>query len=149
MGTPVILEIKDIEAKPELFEEVFNYFKYVDEKFSTYKDTSEITAINDRKKKEQNIYKEMSEDMKTVFQLSEETKKLTDGFFDILTPTGTYDPSGLVKGLSIWNAGKILKNRGIKNFYVEAGGDIEAHGLNEAGKPWSVGIQNPFSKKEK
>ena len=29
MGTPVIIEIVDSEAKPEFFEEVFNYFKYV------------------------------------------------------------------------------------------------------------------------
>ena len=48
MGTPVIVEINNKEAKQEFFDEVFNYFKYVDEKFSTYKDTSEITAINNK-----------------------------------------------------------------------------------------------------
>lgn len=143
MGTPIIIEIRNEEARQELFDEVFSYFKYVDEKFSTYKEDSEITAINNKKIKET----EMSEDMKTVFKLSEETKKLTNGYFDISTPTGTYDTSGLVKGWAIFNASNILKNHGIKNFYVEAGGDIQTHGRNEKKEPWCIGIQNPFSKK--
>ncbi|MCX6757600.1 MAG: FAD:protein FMN transferase [Candidatus Nomurabacteria bacterium] len=144
MGTPVIIEINDKEARQEFFDEVFDYFKYVDEKFSTYKDTSEITAIN---KKE--IAKDtMSDDMKKVFELSEQTKKLTGGYFDIVTPDGSYDPSGLVKGWSIFNASEILKNHGVKNFTVEAGGDIQTSGKNENGNVWCIGIQNPFSQKK-
>ena len=143
MGTPIIIEITNREATPELFDEVFEYFRYVDNKFSTYKDDSEITAINNKKIQEKN----MSAEMQTVFELSEETKKITGGYFDIVTPSGMYDPSGLVKGWSIYNASRILKNRGVNNFYVEAGGDIQTFGKNEKGEPWSIGIQNPFNKK--
>lgn len=143
MGTPVAVEIVDKEAKQELFDEVFDYFRYVDQKFSTYKKDSEITMLNEKKIRKE----EMSKDMKTVFELSEETKKLTDGYFDIVTPSGMYDTSGLVKGWSIWNASNILKERGVKNFYVEAGGDIQVNGKNESGEPWCIGIQNPFNKK--
>lgn len=143
MGTPVIIEIKDEEAKEELFKEVFDYFRYVDQKFSTYKKDSEITAINEKK-----ITKdEMSPDMKSVFELSAETKKLTNGYFDIITPNGSYDTSGLVKGWSIFNASKILKNSGVKNFSVEAGGDIQISGRNNRNEQWCIGIQNPFNKK--
>lgn len=144
MGTPVIVEIKNEEARHELFDEVFDYFRYVDGKFSTYKDTSEITAINNKKIRKE----DMSDDMKTVFELSEETKKLTNGYFDIVTPAGKYDTSGLVKGWAIFNASNILKNHGIKNFFVEAGGDIQTYGTNENDEPWCVGIQNPFSEKK-
>lgn len=143
MGTPVIVEIVDFESRNELFDEVFDYFTYVDKKFSTYKDDSEITAINKNMVMEEN----WSEDMKEIFRLSDETKKLTNGYFDIQTPNGSYDPSGLVKGWSIFNASNILKNRGVKNFYVEAGGDIETSGKNEKGEPWCIGIQNPFNEK--
>ncbi len=143
MGTPIIVEIHDDESKPELFEEVFDYFRYVDKKFSTYKDDSEITAINKKEITENNF----SDDMKLVFKLSEETKKITNGYFDILTPNGSYDPSGLVKGWSIFNASQILKNKGIKNFYVEAGGDIQVSGKNNKNEKWCIGIQNPFNKK--
>ena len=37
---------------------------------------------------------------------------------------------------------------GYTNFYVEAGGDIQTHGVNSEGKPWRVGIRNPFNTKE-
>jgi thiamine biosynthesis lipoprotein len=115
----------------------------VDQKFSTFKEDSEITAINKNKIKKG----EMSSDMKLVFKLSEDTKKLTNGYFDIVTPDGTYDTSGLVKGWSIYNASKILKKNGIKNFTVEAGGDIQTSGKNKDNELWCIGIQNPFNEK--
>lgn len=143
MGVPIIINIRDNEAKQELFDEVFNYFHYVDEKFSTYKDTSEISNINNGKIKPE----EASEDMKLIFQLSEETKKISNGYFDIVNREGKYDPSGIVKGWSIFNAANILRKRGVKNFMVEAGGDIEISGKNNEDKLWRIGIQNPFNKK--
>jgi thiamine biosynthesis lipoprotein len=61
---------------------------------------------------------------------------------------GKIDPSGLVKGWAIYNAGQILRKKGFKNFYVEIAGDIEIAGLNSEGKKWAIGIRNPFNKKE-
>lgn len=144
MGTPIIVEIANAEARLELFDMVFDYFKYVDEKFSTYKNTSEITAINNKKLG----YESMSDDMRLVFNLAEETKNKTFGYFDIQTPQGYLDPSGIVKGWSIYNASQILRDHGIKNFYISAGGDIQTSGLNEDNEPWCIGIQNPFNEKE-
>lgn len=144
MGMPVMVEIDDKEAAPELFEAVFSYFTYVDETFSTYKETSEISAIN----RGEFSPDAGSKDMKLVFALSEETKKLTNGYFDIATGDGTYDPSGLVKGWAIFNAAQLLKARGVKNFYVEAGGDIEVSGKNANGEPWRISIEHPFRQHE-
>ena len=127
MGVPIIVNIIDDEVKQELFNEVFDYFTYVDEKFSTYKETSEITAINNGKIK----IEEVSDDMKLIFKLSEETKKISSGYFDIVGRDGKYDPSGIVKGWSIFNASNLLKSRGVKNFIVEAGGDMEISGKND------------------
>ncbi|MGH7250169.1 MAG: FAD:protein FMN transferase, partial [Minisyncoccia bacterium] len=69
-------------------------------------------------------------------------------YFDIKRPDGKYDPSGLVKGWAILKASEILKKEGYKDFYVDAGGDIEASGKNKEGKPWEIGIRNPFNTKE-
>lgn len=143
MGMPVIIEITDEIVDKELFELVFNYFTYVDEKFSVYKETSEITKINKGEIDEG----EYSEDMKEILRLSEETKKETNGFFDIMK-NGFCDPSGTVKGWAIHNAAEILRKNEIKNFYVEAGGDIEVEGKNKEGKSWAIGIANPFDLKE-
>jgi FAD:protein FMN transferase len=144
MGMPVTVCIVDGKASQSEIDKIFEYFTYIDNKFSTYKDTSEISAINRGELKEE----DWSEDMKIVFSLSEETKKETNGYFEIKTPAGPYDPSGLVKGWAIWNAAKILKKDGFENFYVDAGGDVQPRGKNAAGGKWSVGIRNPFKANE-
>ena len=144
MGMPVTVEIADAYATNVEIEKIFDYFRYVDEKFSTYKDTSEISEINRGEFPEA----EWSADMKEVFRLSEETKQLTDGFFDIKTPKGTIDPSGMVKGWAIFNAAKMLRADGFHNFFVDAGGDIQPYGKNPKGQKWFVGIRNPFQTDE-
>jgi len=141
MGMPVILEIADKFATPEALKKTFDYFRYVDEKFSTYKTTSEISAINRSELKPENY----SADMKEVLALCEETKKLTDGYFDIHKSDDTIDPSGLVKGWAIFKAAQLLEKMGFKNFYVDAGGDIQVAVRNSQGEKWRIGIQNPFA----
>ncbi|HLY27846.1 MAG TPA: FAD:protein FMN transferase [Aggregatilineales bacterium] len=143
MGMPITIEIVDEWATYDAIERVFEYFRYVDEKFSTYKETSEITAINQKKLK----LWQASEDMRTVFALSEQTKEATGGYFDIVR-NGGYDPSGLVKGWAIYNAAEMLRYAGFENFYVDAGGDVQAAGKNAEGQDWRVGIRNPFNMQE-
>lgn len=143
MGMPVIIKINDSNVTEEVFEEIFNYLISIDERFSTYKKNSEITLYNEKKI----IKEDLSDDMKKVLELSEKTKKETNGFFDIVYD-GKIDPSGLVKGWAIYNASEILRKKGFKNFYVEIAGDIEIAGLNNEGKKWAIGIRNPFDKKE-
>ena len=144
MGMPITVQIVDESATIAAFEKVFEYFRSIDERFSTYKETSEISRIN-RGEVKQN---EWSPDMKLVFALSEKTKLETKGFFNIQTPGGSYDPSGLVKGWAVWNAAELLRREGFRNFYVDAGGDIQPHGMNAEGTPWAIGIKNPWNKEE-
>lgn len=143
MGMPITIEIVDANVNSEIFAKIFSYFESVDKKFSTYKNESEISKIN-RGEIASSGY---SEEMKEIFALSEETKKITNGYFDIYH-NGKYDPSGIVKGWAIFNASKLLKENGFKNFYIEAGGDIQVSGRNAEGKVWTVGIRNPFNKNE-
>lgn len=143
MGMPVRIQITDKFAKSNDIKKIFSYFRDVDQKFSTYKDNSEIEKIN-RGELRENQY---SGEMKKILDLSEETKRLTNGFFDIKI-NNKLDPSGIVKGYAIKKASDMLAKMGYKNFYVEIGGDIEVRGVNEKGKKWNVGIENPFNRKE-
>jgi thiamine biosynthesis lipoprotein len=143
MGMPINVEIVDPSVTENAFQKVFDYFTYIDKTFSTYKKTSEISRINSGEISEN----EYSNDMKTVFALSEKTKQETNGCFNIFY-NGTYNPSGLVKGWAIHNAAKLLKKSGFENFYIDAGGDIQVSGKNKEGKFWKVGIRNPFNQKE-
>lgn len=144
MGMPITIEIVDGKAQPENFKAIFDYFFFIDEKFSPYKTTSELSAIN-RQELEPSDW---SREMKEVFDLAAKTKQETAGYFNIVSPQGLYDPSGLVKGWAVWKAALLLKQAGFGNFYIEAGGDIEAVGHNARNEAWQIGIRNPFNKKE-
>lgn len=144
MGMTINVEIADTGATDDVFDKVFDYFHYIDQKFSTRKDTSEITQIN-RGLIQPIAY---SEDMKTVLKSCEAIKNRTSGYFDIKARDGSIDPSGLVKGWAIHNAAQIISQAGGKNFYVDAGGDIQAYGRNADNLPWRVGIRNPFEPKQ-
>lgn len=141
MGMPITVEIVGSDDRG-LLDEVFDYFKYVDDKYSTYKPGSEISRINRGLPQDS-----WSEEMCQVLKLCEQTKRQTGGYFDI-ERSGNLDPSGLVKGWAIRNAANILKQKGVENFYIDAGGDIQASGKKEDGIPWKVGIRNPFDRKE-
>lgn len=146
MGMPVVVEIAAPQS-PKVsaaLEEVFHYFMLVDERFSTYKTTSEIARIN----RGEIAQGKWSGEMQEVFEWAEKTKKESRGFFDIRKPDGTLDPSGIVKGWAIHNAADILHHCGFDNFSIEAGGDIQTRGKNPEGDEWSVGIRNPFNQEE-
>ena len=148
MGMPVTVEIADPTTGPpvlqNIIKKVFDYFVYIDETFSTYKTTSEISAINAG----QLTIKDASADMRKIFELSEETKKISGGYFDIKKPDGSYDPSGMVKGWAIKNAADMIAREGFKNFYVDAGGDIQTSGRNADGKKWAIGIKDPWNERQ-
>ncbi len=139
MGMPITIEIIDM-INDNIFEKIFEYFKDVDKRFSTYKRSSEVSKYN---KGLINIG-DLSKDMKEILKLSQQTKEETGGYFDIKKKNGKIDPSGIVKGWSIRNAALKILKAGYTNFFIEAGGDIESHG-NPKGIPYfKVGIRNPF-----
>jgi len=139
MGMPISIEIIDKSVDEKIFDVVYDYFKYIDNKFSVYKNDSEISQINQNKILE----KDYSKDMKQVLKFCEQTRKQTNGFFNIQKDIGI-DPSGLVKGWAIFNGAKLLKKNGFENFYIEAGGDIQVSGKNLDKENWRIGIRNPF-----
>lgn len=140
-GMPITVAIAEPTSSPgPLISRVFAYFEYVDDKFSTYKPNSEISLINQGAL----TIGGASLDMRIVFALAEEMRRETNGYFNI-AQDGKIDPSGLVKGWALSNAADMLRGAGCENFYVEAGGDFQAAGVNAEGQPWRVGIRSPFN----
>ena len=54
------------------------------------------------------------------------------------------DLGGIAKGYAIGLIGEYLDNNGIEHYVINAGGDLVVAG-NRFGKPWRIGIQNPFA----
>lgn len=142
MGMPITVELADATATQAHIDRVFAYFTYVDETFSTYKESSEISQINNG----QIDVDRYSEDMRTILRLNEETKQETQGYFDI-AHDGHLDPSGIVKGWAIHNAARLLDEANLANYIVDAGGDMQVAGKKET-HLWRIGIRNPFNRHE-
>ncbi len=142
MGMPITVEVLDPGVSEGNLEDVFAYFLAVDEAFSTYKASSEVSRLN-RGELADDQY---SDDLKIILALGEQTRHETHGYFDIWRD-GLCDPSGIVKGWAVRNAARILEAAGFRDFYVDAGGDVQVCGTKE-GRPWRVGIRNPFNRDE-
>jgi thiamine biosynthesis lipoprotein len=139
MGMPVSLVLADSDRAADA-EAVFNYLHEVDERFSTYKSTSEISQINAGKLQEADY----SDAMREVMEMCEAARVSSGGYFNIWN--GTFlDPSGLVKGWAIERSAQLLEQRGLHDFFVDVGGDVVTRGKID-GRPWIIGIRHPIQR---
>ena len=137
MGMPILVDVRD-DVGEGVLDEVFDWFRLVDETFSTYKRDSEIRRIA----RCELPVAEASANVQWVLERCEELRRETDGYFDAYA-SGSLDPSGLVKGWSVDRAASLLARAGTENYAVNAGGDIRLHGGALRDPAWRVGIQHP------
>ena len=107
----------------------------VDARFSTYQVGSEVSRIN----RGELSLADAHEDVREVARRCEDAKAMTGGLFDATTPSGSWDPSGLVKGWAAERAARHLT--GETDWCLNAGGDVVV--LTPTGEPFTVGIQDP------
>ncbi|HQU07991.1 MAG: hypothetical protein B7X04_03175 [Parcubacteria group bacterium 21-54-25] len=141
MGMPITIELLDSGATKEALEDLFSYFHHVDEIFSPYKPESPVSRIS----RGELLLAEASAEVQDIYQRAQITYEESHGYFDIRTPNGTIDPSGIVKGWAVHEAAARAHERGITRFCIDAGGDVATGGTNSDALPWSVGIRHPFA----
>jgi thiamine biosynthesis lipoprotein len=139
MGMPIVVDLRDEAAVEADLEAVFDWLRAVDERFSTYKDGSEISRLN----RGELALEEAHADVRAVLQRCDKLRGETNGFFDAEFDGASVDPSGLVKGWSVDRAAAILDERGLRNYAVNAGGDLRLRGGALPDAAWRVGIQHP------
>ena len=140
MGMPITVEVVGAEASG-VVDAVFDHFAAIDARFSPFKPESEVSAMNAIRL----APSEFSHDLIEILDVADRTKHETHGYFDIRRPDGRFDPSGIVKGWSIRSAAQQIASAGFRNFYVDAGGDIQTGGQSPQGGAWRIGIRNPFN----
>ncbi|HEX3805976.1 MAG TPA: FAD:protein FMN transferase [Gaiellaceae bacterium] len=134
MGMPIVVEVRD-EPGSATLDRVFDWFRFVDETFSTFKETSEISRLN----RGELSLEDAHPDVRHVLGRCEELREATRGYFDArATGDGALDPSGLVKGWSVDRAAALLEDAGSREYAVNAGGDMIVRGGT-----WRIGIQHP------
>ena len=142
MGTAIGIDVRDPAVPPSALDDAFEYLREIDRRFSTYKPESEVS----RSSRGEIAEADCSPDVRQVLALCEQARQATEGYFDIRGHRwdGGLDPSGLVKGWSLENAGRILEAAGARNYCINGGGDIVIRGEPEPGTPWRVGIRHPL-----
>ena len=53
------------------------------------------------------------------------------------------DLSAIAKGYGVDEIAGLLENLGVTDYLVEIGGELRAHGANDQGRPWRIGIEKP------
>jgi thiamine biosynthesis lipoprotein len=142
MGTAVSAHIDDVvpqEIPDDAWESVGVFLRDIEDRFSTFLPTSEISRIN---KGELHVL-DASPDVVEVLDACTWLEHLSDGVFNARRPDGSIDPAGFVKGWAAERAARLLAEAGLKNYYLRIGGDIQAHGRQATGDKWRVGIVDP------
>ena len=65
-------------------------------------------------------------------------------YVQLSDPDAALDVGGIAKGWIADELGKYLQHEGFENFLINLGGNVLARGHNAQGKPWTIGITNPF-----
>ena len=142
MGTVVSVHIDDStshESVEDAWRSVCSFLRNIENRFSTFLTTSEISRINSG---ELHVL-DASPDVVEVLDACTWLEHLSDGVFNARRPDGLLDPAGFVKGWAAERAARLLLEAGLKNYYLRIGGDIQTHGLQSTGEKWRVGIVDP------
>ena len=141
MGLPIVVDVRDHDVDDEVLEQVFAWLREVDATFSTYCEDSVISRIA----RDELLREDAPAQVRAVLDRCDELRRETDGYFDACYG-GSLDPSGLVKGWAVDRAATILDQAGLRNFAINAGGDIRLRGRAVPEPSWRVGIQHPLER---
>jgi thiamine biosynthesis lipoprotein len=147
MGTVVSLRVDDEMDAASLrrsFVAVEQVFATLNERFSLYRDDSEISLIARGELR----LADSSEEMREAYAQAISWRDQTGGAFSPDRPDGVLDLSGTIKAVAIGQAADALREAGASNFSVNAGGDILISGHDElsgdtAEPSWTMGIVDP------
>ena len=141
MGMPVTVAVVDPGAEMAHLDLVYEDFRLLDRTFSPFLTESEVSRIN-RGELELAAAGPL---VAQAIDLCARYQRATAGYFSAWLG-GHLDPSGLVKGWAIDRAASLLASHGLRNFYVDAGGDVLARGAAEDGEPWRIGVRHPLER---
>ncbi|GAB2814884.1 hypothetical protein GCM10027022_01100 [Alpinimonas psychrophila] len=119
-------------------------FDGLNEKFSLYREASEISQIA----RGEILLTASSERMRDAYAQALLWREATNGAFTPHRPDGVLDLSGTIKAVALAEAAAAIQSCGFTSFSVNAGGDILTHGIPQAGDGWVTGIVDPQNREE-
>jgi thiamine biosynthesis lipoprotein len=80
-----------------------------------------------------------------IWEACEAWEKITDGWFSAMTPQNTFDPSGIIKTWAAQRAAEYVLETGIRDFTMNAGGDVWLSNELTVEKEWRIAISKSIS----
>ena len=111
--------------------------------FSLWKTQSPMSRLRRGEIRLEDAPVELSE----VLRQCEAARAASHGWFDPWAMPGGVDPTGLVKGWAAQQALDVLQLAGVPAAMVNAGGDVAVSGQPEPGRPWRIGVRDPWHAK--
>ena len=139
-GTTYSIKIAENKSYSFLDTQIKAELNRIDYVFSTYKPTSEISLINE------DPNRVWSDEFRNLFNLSNEISTLSEGAFSP-NDEGGFDFSAIGKGYAIDKIAELMEKNGVKNYFIEIGGEIRAKGVKFSDK-WIFGIEQPINSKK-
>lgn len=140
MGLPVSVDVRRPSGNPEpVVREAFEWLREVDARFSPFLPGTEVSRAADGELTESEFSDELSE----VLALCADYERRSGGAFRSTLPGRRLDPSGMVKGWAVQRAADVLRAGGLRDFCVNAGGDVVSAGEPVPGEPWHIGVRHP------
>lgn len=144
MGTVASVHVHDavpaVEAEAAVLD-AFAEIERLEEMFSTFRPTSEISRVNRGERSLLDCSPEVLEVMDACTWLEHES----DGAFHARRPEPPHllDPAGYVKGWAAERAAQRLHDAGLDRWYFAVGGDLCTSGTPVDAPAWSVALADP------
>lgn len=138
MGTVFSFDIRGNGVPAAALAETVALLHEIDRLYSTYRPDSVISRL-DRGELD---LADAGTEVRQVLDECDRWQRLTSGWFSPRA-TGALDPSGYVKGWAVQRASDLLAAAGSTSHCVNGGGDVQCLGSAD-GRPWQVGIADPF-----
>ncbi|WP_374118882.1 FAD:protein FMN transferase [Streptomyces odontomachi] len=134
MGTVFSLTARGSTVDPAALDAAEAWLHHVDATFSPYRPHSEVSRLARGELTAEACSPEVTE----VLGLCTRAEERTGGWFSTHY-SGSFDPTGLVKGWAVERAARLLLAGGARDVCVNGGGDIQLYG-----GPWRVGVTDPL-----
>lgn len=142
VASPTETSMEELEAATAVVEQVFAELEAI---FSLYRPDSEAS----RMARDELRLSAASDSMHARYAEAAKWRLLTGGAFTPDRSDGVTDLSGIVKGHAIREAGTTLLALGLRDWCLNAGGDVLVNGSPTPGReePWLAGIVDPADRR--
>lgn len=142
MGLPISIDVRrpaDDALAVRALDRAFAVLRAADTRFSHHLPDSEVSRL----RRGELALDAVSAEMAEVLAIAEQARVDSDGVFDVHTPDGVLDTDGVVKGWAAQRAADVLVSAGLRDFCLNAGGDVVTRGEPEPGRAWDVAVRDP------